>query len=64
VKDGLGMWFNDGLDSVRLTVGLDDLKGLFRPKWFCALCLGLVVAVLGYVHEQTLRDCSEKIIWK
>jgi len=31
----LGSWFSDGLDSVRLTVGLDDLKGLFQSKWFC-----------------------------
>jgi len=30
----LGSWFSGGLGSVRLTVGLDDLKGLFQPKQF------------------------------
>ena len=29
-----GTWFSGGLGSVRLTVGLDDLKGLFQPKRF------------------------------
>jgi len=28
-------WFSNGLGSVRFTVGLRDLKGLFQPKWFC-----------------------------
>ena len=28
----LGTWFSDGLGSVRLMVGPDDLKGLFQPK--------------------------------
>ena len=28
----LGTWFSGGLGSVRFTVGLDDLKGLFQPK--------------------------------
>jgi len=27
--------FSGELDSIRLTVWLDDLKGLFQPKWFC-----------------------------
>ena len=30
----LGTWFSGGLGSARLTVGLDDLKGLFQPKLF------------------------------
>ena len=30
----LGTWFSGGLDSVRLMVGLDDLRGLFQPKQF------------------------------
>jgi len=29
-----GTWFSGGLGSARLMVGLDDLKGLFHPKWF------------------------------
>jgi len=29
----LGTWFSGGLGSVRFTVGLDDLTGLFQPKW-------------------------------
>ena len=28
----LGTWFSGGLGGVRLTVGLDDLKGPFQPK--------------------------------
>ena len=32
--DVLGTWFSGGLGSVRLTVGRDDLKGLFQPKRF------------------------------
>ena len=27
-------WFSGGLGSVRFVVGLEDLKGLFHPKWF------------------------------
>jgi len=27
----LGTWFSGGLGHVGLTVGLDDLKGLFQP---------------------------------
>lgn len=27
-----GTWFSGGLGSVRLMVGLDDLKGLFQIK--------------------------------
>jgi len=30
----LGTWFSGGLGSARWTVGLDDLTGLFQPKWF------------------------------
>jgi len=30
----LGAWFSGGLGNVGLVVGLDDLKGLFQPKWF------------------------------
>jgi len=28
----LGTWFRDGIDSVRLMVGLNDLYGLPQPK--------------------------------
>ena len=31
----LGTWCSGGLGSVRFTVGLDDLKGLFQPIQFC-----------------------------
>jgi len=30
----LGIWFSGGLGSVRLMVGLNDLKGPFQSKWF------------------------------
>jgi len=30
----LGTWFSDGIGSVRFTVGLEYLKGLFQPKRF------------------------------
>ena len=34
-KQAVGLvWFIGGLGSVRFTVGLDDLKGLFQPKRF------------------------------
>jgi len=41
----LGTWFSGGLGSVRLTVGLDDFKGLFQPKRFydCMTEAGLVL---------------------
>jgi len=32
VDMGLGTWFSGKLGSVRLMVGLHDLKGLFQPK--------------------------------
>ncbi|KAK4829691.1 hypothetical protein QYF61_006066, partial [Mycteria americana] len=31
----LGTWYSGSLGSVRFTVGLDDLKGLFQPIRFC-----------------------------
>ncbi|KAK4832430.1 hypothetical protein QYF61_023109 [Mycteria americana] len=31
----LGTWYSGGLGSVRFTVGLDDLKGFFKPIRFC-----------------------------
>ncbi|KAK4810710.1 LOW QUALITY PROTEIN: hypothetical protein QYF61_007684, partial [Mycteria americana] len=31
----LWTWYSGGLGSVRFTVGLDDLKGLFQPIRFC-----------------------------
>lgn len=30
----LGTWFSGGLSSARLTVGLNQLKGLFQPEGF------------------------------
>lgn len=30
----LRTWFSGGLGSVRLIVGLNDLKGIFQPKLF------------------------------
>ena len=30
----LGTWFSGGVGSVRLSVGLNDLKGLFQSKLF------------------------------
>lgn len=30
----IGTWLSSGLGSIRLMVGLDDLKGLFQPKQF------------------------------
>lgn len=31
----LWTWFSDGFGSDGLTIRLDDLKGLFKPTWFC-----------------------------
>lgn len=30
-----GAWFSGSLGSARLTVGLDNLRGFFQPKWLC-----------------------------
>lgn len=30
----LRIWFNGRLDSVRLMIGLSDIKGVFQPKGF------------------------------
>lgn len=30
----LGAWFSDGFGSVRLTVGFDDLEGLFQRRFY------------------------------
>ena len=54
----LGTWFSGGLCSIRLTVGLDDLKGLLQSKRFydsripclpepLGLTLGIVHTPLG-----------------
>lgn len=29
-----GTWFRDGIQGVRLMVGLHDPEGLFQPQWF------------------------------
>lgn len=29
----LGTWFRSGLTRAKLIIGLDNLKGLFQPKW-------------------------------
>ena len=34
----LGTWFSGGLGSVRLTVGLNDLKGLYDSKFRASTC--------------------------
>lgn len=31
----LGAWCDGWLDSVRFLIGLNDLKSIFQPKWFC-----------------------------
>jgi len=67
----LGAWFCDVLGSVRFTVGLDDLQGLFRAKWFydsVAICkprINLVwqrCIVITLVHLQC--RCSSPILHK
>jgi len=29
-----GTWFRDGIQGIRLMVGLHDPEGLFQPQWF------------------------------
>lgn len=31
----LRTWFRGGLGSAGLTVGLNNLKDIFQPRWFC-----------------------------
>ncbi|KAK4812788.1 hypothetical protein QYF61_020573 [Mycteria americana] len=47
----LGTWCSGGLGSVRFTVRLDDLKGLFQPIRFCDSVMSGVPqgSVLGLV---------------
>jgi len=44
----LGRWLSAGIDSVRLTVVLDDLEGLLQPKLFCDH-VPFCVVCCGYV---------------
>lgn len=30
-------WLSGGLDSIRVMIGLNDIKSLFQPKWFCVI---------------------------
>ena len=50
----LGTWFSDELGSVRLMVGLDDLKGLFQPKWFCDSMILLGIFHYSYPYLPLL----------
>lgn len=34
MQDHLGTQFSGGYGSVKFTIGLNDLKGLFQPKGF------------------------------
>ncbi|KAK4810447.1 LOW QUALITY PROTEIN: hypothetical protein QYF61_004227, partial [Mycteria americana] len=45
----LGTWFSGGLGSVRFTVGLDDLKGLFQPIRFCD---SITTGTKGKAYQQ------------
>jgi len=42
----LGIWFSGGLGSVRFTVGFDNLKGRFQPKWFYDSMKGMILSGL------------------
>lgn len=39
----LGTWVSGGLGSAGLKIGLDDLRGLVQPKWFCECRLSWLV---------------------
>ncbi|KAK4815922.1 LOW QUALITY PROTEIN: hypothetical protein QYF61_010179 [Mycteria americana] len=43
----LGTWCSGGLGSLRFTVGLDDLKGLFQPIRFCDSVKQVTVSVMS-----------------
>lgn len=45
----LGTWFND---SVRLTVGLDDIKHLFQQKWFYEIIEETRPKILPEIHPD------------
>ncbi|KAK4811143.1 hypothetical protein QYF61_019774 [Mycteria americana] len=52
----LGTWYSGGLGSARLTVGLDDLKGLFQPKRFYDSMILLEDNNIDCLQDKTL--CS------
>jgi len=57
----LGTWFSGGLGSVRLMVGLSDLKVLFQPKWFydsmiyraCSTSSSVSVVLVSRKHDNS-----------
>ena len=57
----LGTRFSGGLGSVRLTVGLDDLKGLLQPKWFYDSKLELA-SFLSVLLKQKLCGMNTALV--
>jgi len=53
-----GTWFSGGLGSVRLTVGLNDLKGLFQPKRFC----DSKYRKLGILFNNCLKEIKSRVL--
>lgn len=51
----LRTWFSCGPGSVRLLVGLDDLKGLFQPKRF------YVISVEWYAGKGKFSSSKTKL---
>ncbi|KAK4815132.1 hypothetical protein QYF61_017573, partial [Mycteria americana] len=51
----LGTWFSGGLGSARLTVGLDDLKGLFQSKQFYDSMIPKTVVCFQAQHRYLAR---------
>lgn len=49
----LRTWFSDWLGSDRLTVGLDDHGGLFKPKWFCDSMNYKLFIASGFVNSKS-----------
>jgi len=57
----LGTWLSGGLGSVRLMIGINDLKDIFQPKWFYDSMV--LFSPLCYKHFSDNADC-QNCLWR
>jgi len=58
------MQFSGGLSSVRLTVGLDELNGLFQPILFYEHKLSDVCYHLMSRKRRRNTQLQKRLVWK
>jgi len=54
-------WRRWGLGSVRFTVGLNELEGLFQPKWFYGSVFSFtshLAASLSISCDKVMQPCN------